>query len=85
MSPEQVRREKLDARTDLFSFGLVLYEAATGTRAVVGETADVIHNAIVHSDPASVRNLNPRVPRGLEAVIAKAMQKDRALRCRSPA
>jgi serine/threonine protein kinase len=85
MSPEQVRRERLDARTDLFSFGLVLYEAATGTRAFVGETADIIHDAIVHNDPASARNLNPGVPGGLEAVISKAMQKDRARRYQSAA
>ena len=59
MSPEQVRGEKLDARTDLFSFGLVLYEMAVGQRAFTGETTPVLHDAILNHTPTSVRELNP--------------------------
>ena len=62
MSPEQVRGEKLDARTDLFSFGLVLYEMATGQQAFSGETAAVLHEAILNRTPAPARDLNPRTP-----------------------
>src|SRR6266404_2000043 len=76
MSPEQIRKEKLDVRTDIFSFGMVLYEAATGRRAFTGQTAPVVHNAILQETPVSVRNLNPTIPRRLEAVIAKALEKD---------
>jgi len=75
MSPEQIRKEKLDVRTDIFSFGMVLYEAATGRRAFTGQTAPVVHNAILQETPVSVRNLNPTIPRRLEAVIAKALEK----------
>src|SRR6266403_4242005 len=84
-SPEQVRKEKLDARTDLFSFGLVLYEMATGRRAFTGETAAVVHEAILNQLPAAVHDLNSAVPRGLNAVIAKALQKDRSQRYQSAA
>ncbi len=62
MSPEQVRGEKLDARTDIFSFGLVLYEMATGRRAFSGETAAVVHEAIVNDTAVPVRELNPTLP-----------------------
>ena len=62
MSPEQVRGEKLDARTDIFSFGLVLYEMATGQRAFSGETAAVVHEAIVNDTAIPVRELNPTLP-----------------------
>jgi serine/threonine protein kinase/Flp pilus assembly protein TadD len=85
MSPEQVRKEKLDARTDLFSFGLVLYEMATGRRAFTGETAAVVHEAILNQTPAAVHDLNSAVPRGLNAVIAKALEKDRSRRYPSAA
>ncbi len=85
MSPEQVRKEKLDARTDLFSFGLVLYEMATGRRAFSGETAAVVHEAILNQMPAAVHDLNSAVPRGLNAVIAKALEKDRSRRYQSAA
>ena len=83
MSPEQVRNEKLDARTDLFSFGLVLYEMAAGQRAFAGETAAAVHDAILHQTPAAVHDLNSTVPRGLNAVIAKALEKDRSRRYQS--
>lgn len=85
MSPEQVRGERLDARADLFSFGLILYEASTGIRAFSGETAEIIYDAILNTDPPLVRSLNPELPRSLEVVISKAIQKDRALRYQSAA
>ena len=80
MSPEQVRGEKLDARTDLFSFGLVIYEMATGQRAFGGDTAPVLHDAILNRTPAPVHDLNPQIPAKLETIINKAMKKDRAAR-----
>jgi eukaryotic-like serine/threonine-protein kinase len=85
MSPEQVRGEKLDARTDLFSFGLVLYEMATGRRAFRGNTRGAIRNAIVDRTPGPVRKLNPEVPTSLETVINKAVEKDREKRCQTAA
>ena len=83
MSPEQVRGEKLDARTDLFSFGLVLYEMATGQRAFMGETAPIVEAGILNQEPTPPRNLNPEIPARLEAIIGKAMAKDRGLRYKS--
>jgi serine/threonine protein kinase len=77
MSPEQVRGEKLDARTDLFSIGLVLYEMSTGRQAFAGDTAAVVHDAILHRTPPRARELNPEIPSKLEAIIAKALEKDR--------
>jgi eukaryotic-like serine/threonine-protein kinase len=85
MSPEQVRKEKLDGRSDLFSFGLVLYEASAGRRAFTGETSVTIDDAILHETPVRARDLNASVPRGLDAVIAKALEKERALRYHSSA
>jgi eukaryotic-like serine/threonine-protein kinase len=85
MSPEQVRKEKLDARTDLFSFGMVLYEMAAGQRAFVGETVAEIHDAILHQTPVPAHNLNSAVPRSLDAVIIKALEKDREKRYQSAA
>lgn len=85
MSPEQVRKEKLDARTDLFSFGLVLYEMATGRRAFTGETTAMVHDAILNQTPSAVNDLNSTVPRGLDSVIAKALEKDRWRRYQSAA
>jgi serine/threonine protein kinase/Tol biopolymer transport system component len=83
MSPEQARGEKLDARTDLFSFGLVLYEMATGQRAFKGDTGPLLHDAILRRKPASARELNPQVPAKLEAILRKALEKDRAIRYQS--
>jgi serine/threonine protein kinase/DNA-binding winged helix-turn-helix (wHTH) protein len=83
MSPEQIRKEKLDARTDLFSFGLVLYEMATGRRAFLGESAAVVHEAILQHTPSSARELRPSVPRRLNEIISKALEKDRAQRYQS--
>ena len=83
MSPEQVRGEKLDARTDLFSFGLVLYEMATGQRAFSGETAAIVHDAILNQTPVPVLERNPVLPRNLVGIIDKALEKDRGLRYQS--
>jgi serine/threonine protein kinase/tetratricopeptide (TPR) repeat protein len=85
MSPEQARREKLDARTDLFSFGAVLYEMATGQRAFAGDDATTVREAVLHQFPIPVRLLNPRISQHLEAVIAKGIQKDREDRYQSAA
>jgi len=83
MSPEQVRGEKLDARTDLFSFGLVLYEMATGQQAFTGETAAELHEAILTQAPVPTRQLNPVIPPKLESMINRAVKKDREARYQS--
>ncbi len=85
MSPEQARGEKLDPRTDIFSFGLVLYEMAAGQRAFSGETAAVVHDAILHNSPVPLRELNSTLPAKLVATIDKCLEKDREERCQSAA
>lgn len=80
MSPEQARGEELDTRTDLFSLGLILYEAATGKRAFPGNTAAVIFAELLREDPEPVLKLNPRLPQRLGDIIDKAIEKDRDLR-----
>ena len=85
MSPEQVRKDKLDARTDLFSFGMVLYEMATGRRAFEGDTVAVIHEAILHQTAVLPHELNSAVPRRLDNIIIKALEKDRSQRYQSAA
>ena len=80
MSPEQARGLTTDARTDLFSLGAILYQMATGDRAFEGDTQAVIFDAILNRDPRPIAEANPAMPPGLQAILEKALEKDRTLR-----
>jgi len=83
MSPEQIRGEELDARSDLFSLGIVLFEMVTGRRPFRGSTGAAVHDSVLHGSPVPVRQLNPVVPAGIESVIRRSLEKDRDRRYQS--
>jgi len=85
MSPEQARGETLDFRTDLFSFGALLYEMATGRQAFAAPTTALTHEAVLNREPPLPSSLYPKLPAGFDAVVSKALEKDRELRCQSAA
>jgi serine/threonine protein kinase len=85
MSPEQARGEELDARSDLFSFGAVLYEMTSGRMAFLGNTAAVIYEAILNREPIPLSRMKPELPPKLEEIVNRALEKDRKLRYQNAA